>query len=204
MGSWTCRACSGLSRSSGTLGVILNSPEQRPPAGGPGPLFSVPQHFSFSNVPFLERSVSPISGSGPEFCGRLLEAGQEVLPPVCWPWAVLRGTSSPARFSGLKHPTLRKPTSRRKTGTASSSLLGPPWGGVLGLFPWIFATPTPSPCHPFLEPVLKEVRDWAWLGGTGSCASWSHSGTAPCRPTSHHQAPEGTCRGCPISIPLFK
>lgn len=77
-------------------------------------------------------------------------------------------------------------------------------GGVLGLFPWIFATPTPSPCHPFLEPVLKEVRDWAWLGGTGSCASWSHSGTAPCRPTSHHQAPEGTCRGCPISIPLFK
>lgn len=180
MGSWTCRACSGLSRSSGTLGVILNSPEQRPPAGGPGPLFSVPQHFSFSNVPFLERSVSPISGSGPEFCGRLLEAGQEVLPPVCWPWAVLRGTPSPARFSGLKHPTLRKPTSRRKTGTASGSLLGPPWGCS-----WVVSMDLCYP-HPIpLPPLLGTCPE----GGEGLGLAWRDGILCQLEPFWHSTLP---------------
>lgn len=123
--------------------------------------------------------------------------------------------SIPARFSGLKYPTIRKPASHRKSlgwlwSSPWLSLPGPPW-----VYTWVISICLFQLCHrppiplpPLLRAwrlVLEEVRGLALAGRdqvpVGAAAILARHPAAP-PPISGLLG--GTCRGCSTSAPLFK
>ena len=172
--------------------------------------------------PFLNvLSLLTLSVLGPELCGRWLEAGPRSFAaclPSAGPGAVLEHSlplpqSIPARFSGLKYPTIRKPTSHRKSlgwlwSSPWLSLPGPPWVYTrvvsICLFQLCHRPPHPPAAPPQSLETCSEGGEGPGLGREGSSASGSccHFGTASCSSTSHRWAPRGDMQGmfniCPI------